>query len=77
MLCEEVGFHLAQKCFWYNLRASESGQVNVRRMRVGLVVRLLALENRAEADNEVLAEYSRHEAAARPRLSGEGTAEQP
>jgi len=36
MLCDEIGFHLAQECFWYNPAKlpSPAEWVNVRRMRV-------------------------------------------
>jgi site-specific DNA-methyltransferase (cytosine-N4-specific) len=36
MLCDEVGFHLAQECFWYNPAKlpSPAEWVNVRRIRV-------------------------------------------
>src|SRR5262249_37657998 len=36
MLCDELGFHLAQECFWYNPAKlpSPAEWVNVRRVRV-------------------------------------------
>lgn len=36
MLCEEVGFHLAQECFWFNPAKlpAPAEWVNVRRMRI-------------------------------------------
>jgi DNA modification methylase len=36
MLCDELGFHLAQECFWYNPAKlpSPAEWVNVRRMRI-------------------------------------------
>ena len=36
MLCEEIGFHLAQECFWFNPAKlpSPAEWVNVRRMRI-------------------------------------------
>lgn len=36
MLCDEVGFHLAQECFWYNPAKlpTPAEWVNVRRMRI-------------------------------------------
>ena len=36
MLCDEVGFHLAQECFWYNPAKlpSPAEWVNVRRVRI-------------------------------------------
>src|SRR2546425_3441464 len=36
MLCDEVGFHLAQECFWYNPAKlpSPAEWVNVRRIRI-------------------------------------------
>ena len=36
MLCEDVGFHLAQECFWYNPAKlpSPAEWVNVRRIRI-------------------------------------------
>jgi site-specific DNA-methyltransferase (cytosine-N4-specific) len=64
MLCEEVGFHLAQECFWYNPAKlpSPAEWVNVRRMRVKDSVEYvfwLSKEPLPKADNrKVLAEYS-------------------
>ncbi|MFO1268360.1 MAG: site-specific DNA-methyltransferase [Rubrivivax sp.] len=36
MLCDEIGFHLAQECFWYNPAKlpTPAEWVNVRRMRI-------------------------------------------
>jgi len=64
MLCEEVGFHLAQECFWYNPAKlpSPAEWVNVRRMRIKDSVEYvfwLSKEPLPKADNrKVLAEYS-------------------
>lgn len=64
MLCEEVGFHLAQECFWYNPAKlpSPAEWVNVRRMRIKDSVEYvfwLAKEPLPKADNRrVLTEYS-------------------
>ncbi len=64
MLCDEVGFHLAQECFWYNPAKlpSPAEWVNVRRMRVKDSVEYvfwLSKEPTPKADNRrVLAEYS-------------------
>lgn len=64
MLCEEVGFHLAQECFWYNPAKlpSPAEWVNVRRMRVKDSVEYIFWLSKAtmpKADNrQVLAEYS-------------------
>jgi site-specific DNA-methyltransferase (cytosine-N4-specific) len=64
MLCEEVGFHLAQECFWYNPAKlpSPAEWVNVRRMRIKDSVEYvfwLSKEPLPKADNRrVLAEYS-------------------
>jgi site-specific DNA-methyltransferase (cytosine-N4-specific) len=64
MLCEEVGFHLAQECFWYNPAKlpSPAEWVNVRRMRVKDSVEYvfwLSKEPLPKADNrKVLVEYS-------------------
>ena len=64
MLCEEVGFHLAQECFWYNPAKlpSPAEWVNVRRMRIKDSVEYvfwLSKDSLPKADNRrVLAEYS-------------------
>jgi len=64
MLCEEVGFHLAQECFWYNPAKlpSPAEWVNVRRMRIKDSVEYvfwLSKEPLPKADNrKVLVEYS-------------------
>ncbi len=64
MLCEEVGFHLAQECFWYNPAKlpSPAEWVNVRRMRIKDSVEYvfwLSKEPLPKADNrKVLTEYS-------------------
>src|SRR6266496_5292842 len=63
-LCDEVGFHLAQECFWYNPAKlpSPAEWVNVRRMRIKDSVEYvfwLSKEPLPKADNRrVLAEYS-------------------
>src|SRR5688500_8633258 len=63
-LCEELGFHLAQECFWYNPAKlpSPAEWVNVRRMRIKDSVEYvfwLSKEPIPKADNRrVLAEYS-------------------
>ncbi|MGH9461941.1 MAG: DNA-methyltransferase [Vicinamibacteria bacterium] len=64
MLCDDVGFHLAQECFWYNPAKlpSPAEWVNVRRMRVKDSVEYiwwLSKDPNPKADNsKVLAEYS-------------------
>jgi DNA modification methylase len=64
MLCEEIGFHLAQECFWYNPAKlpSPAEWVNVRRMRIKDSVEYvfwLSKEPLPKADNRrVLGEYS-------------------
>jgi len=64
MLCEEVGFHLAQECFWYNPAKlpSPAEWVNVRRMRIKDSVEYvfwLSKNPLPKADNRnVLNEYS-------------------
>lgn len=64
MLCEEIGFHLAQECFWYNPAKlpSPAEWVNVRRVRIKDSVEYvwwLSKESMPKADNRnVLAEYS-------------------
>jgi site-specific DNA-methyltransferase (cytosine-N4-specific) len=64
MLCEEVGFHLAQECFWYNPAKlpGPAEWVNVRRMRIKDSVEYvfwLSKEALPKADNrKVLIEYS-------------------
>jgi DNA modification methylase len=64
MLCEEVGLHLAQECFWYNPAKlpSPAEWVNVRRIRVKDSVEYvwwLSKEPFPKANNrEVLEEYS-------------------
>ena len=64
MLCEELGFHLAQECFWYNPAKlpSPAEWVNVRRVRVKDSVEYifwLAKGRNPKADNrKVLTEYS-------------------
>jgi len=64
MLCEQVGFHLAQECFWYNPAKlpSPAEWVNVRRMRIKDSVEYvfwLSKEPLPKADNrKVLAQYS-------------------
>jgi DNA modification methylase len=64
MLCDELGFHLAQECFWYNPAKlpSPAEWVNVRRVRVKDSVEYvwwLSREPMPKADNRrVLTEYS-------------------
>lgn len=64
MLCEEIGFHLAQECFWYNPAKlpSPAEWVNVRRMRIKDSVEYvfwLSKNPMPKADNRnVLTEYS-------------------
>lgn len=64
MLCEQVGFRLAQECFWYNPAKlpSPAEWVNVRRMRIKDSVEYvwwLSKGNWPKADNsKVLADYS-------------------
>lgn len=64
MLCEELGFHLAQECFWYNPAKlpSPAEWVNVRRVRIKDSVEYvfwLSKQSMPKADNrQVLTEYS-------------------
>lgn len=64
MLCEEVGFHLAQECFWYNPAKlpSPAEWVNVRRIRVKDSIEYVFWLSKTPfpyADNrQVLEEYS-------------------
>jgi len=64
MLCDEIGFHLAQECFWYNPAKlpSPAEWVNVRRVRVKDSVEYvwwLSKDPMPKADNRrVLTEYS-------------------
>jgi len=64
MLCDEIGFHLAQECFWYNPAKlpSPAEWVNVRRVRVKDSVEYvwwLSKNPMPKADNRrVLIEYS-------------------
>lgn len=64
MLCDEVGFHLAQECFWYNPAKlpSPAEWVNVRRVRIKDSVEYiwwLSKSPNPKADNrEVLSAYS-------------------
>lgn len=64
MLCDEIGFHLAQECFWYNPAKlpSPAEWVNVRRVRIKDSVEYvwwLSKETMPKADNrKVLGEYS-------------------
>lgn len=64
MLCEEVGFHLAQELFWYNPAKlpAPAEWVNVRRIRVKDSVEYVWWLSKSEfpkADNrKVLVEYS-------------------
>jgi len=64
MLCDEIGFHLAQECFWYNPAKlpSPAEWVNVRRIRIKDSVEYvwwLAKSPMPKADNRsVLVEYS-------------------
>jgi DNA modification methylase len=64
MLCDEVGFHLAQECFWFNPAKlpAPAEWVNVRRIRIKDSVEYvfwLSKEPFPKADNrQVLVEYS-------------------
>jgi len=64
MLCDDVGFHLAQECFWFNPAKlpAPAEWVNVRRIRIKDSVEYvfwLAREPSPKADNRnVLVEYS-------------------
>lgn len=64
MLCDEIGFHLAQECFWYNPAKlpSPAEWVNVRRIRIKDSVEYvwwLSKTPHPKADNrQVLGEYS-------------------
>ena len=64
MLCDELGFHLAQECFWYNPAKlpSPAEWVNVRRIRIKDSVEYVFWLSKTafpKADNRgVLAEYS-------------------
>lgn len=64
MLCEEIGFHLAQECFWYNPAKlpSPAEWVNVRRIRIKDSVEYIFWLSKTpfpHADNsKVLEEYS-------------------
>jgi site-specific DNA-methyltransferase (cytosine-N4-specific) len=64
MLCEEIGFHLAQECFWYNPAKlpAPAEWVNVRRMRIKDSVEYVWWLSKSEfpkADNRnVLVPYS-------------------
>jgi site-specific DNA-methyltransferase (cytosine-N4-specific) len=64
MLCDDVGFHLAQECFWYNPAKlpSPAEWVNVRRVRVKDSVEYVWWFGKTpmpKADNrQVLADYS-------------------
>jgi len=64
MLCDEIGFHLAQECFWYNPAKlpSPAEWVNVRRVRVKDSVEYvwwLSMSEMPKANNRhVLVEYS-------------------
>lgn len=64
MLCEEVGFNLAQECFWYNPAKlpSPAEWVNVRRVRIKDSVEYVfwfSKEPNPKADNRrVLSAYS-------------------
>jgi DNA modification methylase len=65
MLCEEVGFHLAQECFWHNPAKlpAPAEWVNVRRQRIKDAVEYVFWLSKTEwpkADNrQVLVEYSK------------------
>jgi len=65
MLCDEVGFHLAQECFWYNPAKlpSPAEWVNVRRIRIKDSVEYvwwLSKTPHPRADNrQVLEEYGK------------------
>lgn len=64
MLCDDLGFHLAQECFWYNPAKlpSPAEWVNVRRVRIKDSVEYvfwLSKGTMPKADNRrVLTEYS-------------------
>jgi DNA modification methylase len=64
MLCDELGFHLAQECFWFNPAKlpSPAEWVNVRRVRVKDSIEYvwwLSKSPNPKADNrQVLTEYS-------------------
>ncbi len=64
MLCDEIGFHLAQECFWYNPAKlpSPAEWVNVRRIRIKDSVEYifwLSKNKFPKADNRsVLSQYS-------------------
>ena len=64
MLCDDLGFHLAQECFWYNPAKlpSPAEWVNVRRVRIKDSVEYvfwLSKGSMPKADNrKILAEYS-------------------
>jgi site-specific DNA-methyltransferase (cytosine-N4-specific) len=64
MLCEQVGFHLAQECFWYNPAKlpAPAEWVNVRRVRIKDSVEYIFWLGKTEwpkANNtNVLVEYS-------------------
>jgi len=64
MLCDELGFHLAQECFWFNPAKlpSPAEWVNVRRIRIKDSVEYVWWLSKTafpKADNrQVLAEYS-------------------
>jgi site-specific DNA-methyltransferase (cytosine-N4-specific) len=64
MLCDEVGFHLAQECFWFNPAKlpAPAEWVNVRRMRIKDSVEYVFWLSKTpfpKANNRhVLAEYS-------------------
>ncbi|MBI4586775.1 MAG: site-specific DNA-methyltransferase [Planctomycetes bacterium] len=64
MLCDEIGFHLAQECFWYNPAKlpSPAEWVNVRRIRIKDSVEYiwwLSKIPEPKADNrKVLEDYS-------------------
>ena len=65
MLCEEIGFHLAQECFWHNPAKlpAPAEWVNVRRQRIKDAVEYVFWLSKTEwpkADNRrVLVEYSK------------------
>ena len=65
MLCEEVGFHLAQECFWHNPAKlpAPAEWVNVRRLRIKDAVEYVFWLSKTEwpkADNRrVLVAYSK------------------
>jgi site-specific DNA-methyltransferase (cytosine-N4-specific) len=64
MLCDEIGFHLAQECFWYNPAKlpSPAEWVNVRRVRIKDSVEYVwwfSKSSMPKADNRrILTEYS-------------------